>query len=117
MKVIANDPSIPDSYHLDNFNDLFSSLVTLFTLMVVNNWMVQVHMYVEIMDGNKYYRWFFVMFFYLSVVIGINIVVAFAIDMYTSVERLDNDRTDTLKLLEEELRPKKAIEVKKEREF
>ena len=26
MKVIANDPSIPDSSHLDNVNDLFSDL-------------------------------------------------------------------------------------------
>jgi hypothetical protein len=100
--AIIEDPGIPDTYHLDNFNDLLSSLVTLFTLMVVNNWMVQVQMYVSIM-GNSYWRWYFCFFFYFSVVIGINIVVAFAIDMYTSVERLDNDRTDTLKILEEEL--------------
>lgn len=33
---------IPSTYHLDNFNDFFSGLVTLFTLMVVNNWYVQV---------------------------------------------------------------------------
>ena len=42
LKEIESDSSIPDTYHLCNFNDLFSSLVTLFTLMVVNNWMVQV---------------------------------------------------------------------------
>ena len=40
LPVIAQDSSIPDNYHLDNFNDLVSSFVTLFTLMVVNNWMV-----------------------------------------------------------------------------
>lgn len=40
MQVFQDDSSIPDTYHLCNFNDLFSSLVTLFTLMVVNNWMV-----------------------------------------------------------------------------
>lgn len=34
--------TVPASYHLDNFNDFISSMVTLFTLMVVNNWMVQV---------------------------------------------------------------------------
>ena len=34
------DPSsgIPASYYLNNFNDLLSSYVTLFSLMVVNNW-------------------------------------------------------------------------------
>mmetsp|Transcript_25701 Transcript_25701/g.39518 ORF Transcript_25701/g.39518 Transcript_25701/m.39518 type:complete len:126 (-) Transcript_25701:312-689(-) len=40
MPILANDPSIPTTYFLDNFNDLLSSFVTLFTLMVVNNWMV-----------------------------------------------------------------------------
>ena len=40
MPEIENDPSIPVTYYLDNFNDMFSSFVTLFTLMVVNNWMV-----------------------------------------------------------------------------
>jgi hypothetical protein len=42
LPALLNDQSIPDNYHLDNFNDLLSSFVTLFTLMVVNNWMVQV---------------------------------------------------------------------------
>lgn len=103
LPVIQQDSSIPDTYHLDNFNDLISSLVTLFTLMVVNNWMVQVQMYVDIMDGNTYYRFYFVLFYLFSVVIGINIVVAFAIDMYASVERLDFEREKTLQLLEEEM--------------
>lgn len=103
LPVIQQDSSIPDTYHLDNFNDLLSALVTLFTLMVVNNWMVQVQMYVDIMNGNTFYRFFFAMFFFFSVVIGINIVVAFAIDMYASVERLDIERMKTLQMLEDEL--------------
>ena len=60
-------------------------------------------MYVDIMGGNTYYRFYFCFFFYFSVVIGINIVVAFAIDMYASVERLDIERNKTLKMLEDEL--------------
>lgn len=71
--------------------------------MVVNNWMVQVQMYVDIMDSNTYYRFYFCLFYYFSVVIGINIVVAFAIDMYSSVERLDIERIKTLQMLEQEL--------------
>ena len=39
---------IPELFHLDNFNDLFSSCMTLFTLMVVNNWMVQVSQYIYV---------------------------------------------------------------------
>ena len=43
------------------------------------------------------------MFYYFSVVIGINIAVAFAIDMYCSVIRLDEERMKTLSELEIEL--------------
>lgn len=95
MPVLERDPSIPSLYHLDNFNDLLSSIVTLFTLMVVNNWMVQVQMYTEVM-GSDVYRIYFCLFYYFSVVIGINVVVAFAIDMYSSVERLENERQKTI---------------------
>ena len=38
---------------------------------------------------NEYYKFYFALFYYFSVIIGINIAVAFAIDMYSSVERLD----------------------------
>jgi hypothetical protein len=85
---ITRDDSIPDNYALNNFNDLASSFVTLFTLMVVNNWMVTATMYVDI-TGTNYTRFFFVAFYYFCVLIGLNIVIAFAIDMYGSVERLD----------------------------
>lgn len=99
---INNDPSIPNTYHLMNFNDLLSSFCTLFALMVVNNWMVVVKVYTNTM-GSAWYEVFFGLFFYFSVVIGINIVVAFAIDMYSSVERLDHERIKTLDILQEEL--------------
>mmetsp|Transcript_13614 Transcript_13614/g.21303 ORF Transcript_13614/g.21303 Transcript_13614/m.21303 type:complete len:192 (+) Transcript_13614:1711-2286(+) len=102
MPAIMNDPSIPPTYFLDNFNDLASSFVTLFTLMVVNNWMVQVDMYVTVM-GSPFYRFYFGFFYYFSVIIGINIVVAFTLDMYSSVERLDQERLKTLEMLEDEL--------------
>ena len=70
----------------------------MFALMVVNNWQVIVGMYVNACD-TIYVRFFFVLFFYFSVVIGINITVAFVIDMYGSVERLDEDRSSTLEML------------------
>mmetsp|Transcript_25701 Transcript_25701/g.39519 ORF Transcript_25701/g.39519 Transcript_25701/m.39519 type:complete len:101 (-) Transcript_25701:3-305(-) len=59
-------------------------------------------MYVTVM-GSSYYRFFFGLFFYFSVIIGINIVVAFTLDMYSSVERLDEERIKTLEMLEDEL--------------
>ena len=99
---IDNDPGIPNTYHLMNFNDLLSSFCTLFALMVVNNWFVVVKVYTNTM-GSNWYQFYFGLFYYFSVVIGINIVVAFALDMYSSVERLDQERIKTLDILQEDL--------------
>lgn len=87
---IVHDASIPDNYYLVNFNDIVSAFVTLFILIVVNNWYVIVQMCVDIKDGNKYYRFYFIIFYYFGVIIGLNIIVAFAIDMYSAVSRLDD---------------------------
>eukprot|EP00501_MAST-03F_sp_TOSAG23-6_P000298 GSMAST32.ASY1.ANO1.305.1 assembled CDS len=49
----------PDAYYPNNFNDFASGLVTLFELLVVNNWFI-------IMDGfaaatgSDWSRWFFI---------------------------------------------------------
>ena len=64
--------------------------------------------------GSNYYRFYFGLFYYFSVVIGINIVVAFTIDMYSSVERLDQERTNTLELLREELAENNTIQSPRE---
>jgi cytochrome bd-type quinol oxidase subunit 2 len=107
-KFITEDSGIPDTYHLMNFNDMCSSYMTLFALMVVNNWMVITAMYVAASadDGynGKYARFYFGLFYYFAVIIGINITVAFIIDMYSSVERLDAERSKTLELLESEMK-------------
>jgi len=42
-----NMSGIPAIYMANNFNDLISSFVTLFSIMVVNNWFVTVNMYVQ----------------------------------------------------------------------
>lgn len=97
--IIGTD--IPTTYHLDNFNDFFSGLITLFTLMVVNNWYVQVQMFVLVQNNNLWYRFYFIAFWYFSVIIGINIFVAFALDMYASVERLDQERLKSLLNMEQ----------------
>lgn len=96
---------MPNDYNLVNFNDMISAFVTLWALMIVNNWMVIVSMYCQVM-GNNWYRLYFCIFYYFSVVIGINIIVAFAIDMYASVERLYQDRQKTLDNIELELHNK-----------
>ena len=102
---IVHDSSIPDNYVLVNFNDLLSGMVTLFILIVVNNWYVIVAMFVDIKNGNILYRAYFMIFYYFGVVIGLNIVIAFAIDMYSAVQRLDEqkekNREQLVKMAEE----------------
>ena len=82
-----------------NFNDLMSSLITLFVLIVVNNWYVIVAMCVDIKDGNTMVRYFFVVFYYFGVIIGLNIIIAFAIDMYAAVKRLEDQTEENRKYL------------------
>lgn len=96
---IVHDSSIPDNYYLINFNDLVSSYITLFILIVVNNWFVIVQMCVDIKGGNLYYRYFFVVFYYFGVIIGLNIIIAFAIDMYAAVQRLEDQKEANRKYL------------------
>ncbi len=59
-------------------------------------------MYCDVM-GSMYYQYYFGLFYYFSVIIGINVIVAFTLDMYASIERLDKDRTETLKGIEDDL--------------
>lgn len=78
---------IPDSYALMNFNDLVMGFVTLFTLMVVNNWFIIVEMFEEV-TGTFWSRFFFIFFYFFSVLVILNILVALSIDIYSSVESI-----------------------------
>jgi hypothetical protein len=73
-----------------NFNDLTLSMLTLFTLIIVNNWFVIVDMYADV-SGNNIVRVYFIVFYYFGVMVGINIVIAFAIDMFGAVTRMSED--------------------------
>ena len=104
--LVEGPYTVPASFHLVNFNDFFSSIVTLFTLMVVNNWMISVSQYTFVTTGtyNKnFVRFYFIAFYYFSVIIGINLVVAYVLDMYASTERLEADRLNTLKMMEQQM--------------
>ena len=58
--------------------------------MVVNNWMITVDMYVNLI-GSKLVLIYFVSFYGIAVLIGLNIMVCFAIDMYSAIRRLDTE--------------------------
>ncbi|KAL4464360.1 hypothetical protein ABPG73_017839 [Tetrahymena malaccensis] len=66
-------------YVLNNFNDQATSLVLLFELLIVNNWMLNVQAH-QIIMGTKNVRYFFILWYIVSVVVCMNIMVAFIID-------------------------------------
>ena len=91
QEIRSNDGT-PDNWALNNFNDMANSYLVLFELIVVNNWMITTEMYVQISNS----RWvlvYFVSFYFIAVLIGMNILVCFAIDMYASIRRLDNEQS------------------------
>jgi site-specific recombinase len=75
-----------------------SSIVTLFALMVVNNWYVIVSMYATV-SNTVQVRWFFLAFYYFGVLIGVNIIIGFAIEMYGAVKRIEEENTRIADLL------------------
>jgi len=99
--LIAINDGIPSDFVLMNFNDLFSSIITLFVLMIVNNWYVIVDMIVMFMDGQTIYRYYFLIFYYFAVIIAVNILMAFAIDIYAVVEKVDDKHEENQTLIYE----------------
>ena len=87
QSVLEADPGTVEYYWLLNFNDFCSGLVTLFQIMVVNNWWVTTDMYCSVMQS----RWpivFFASFWIFSVLILLNIVTASVIDVYSTSEEV-----------------------------
>lgn len=99
-------------FTLMNFNDVFSSLVTLFALMIVNNWYVMVNQTCAYM-GNINYRLYFYAFYYVGVIIATNILVAFAIDIYSVVCRLDDSRHANKEIIKKMLEDHERMEAEK----
>lgn len=109
---INNDQSVPSGFVLMNFNDLISAFVTLFALVVVNNWYVIVNVNVAAKGGNELWRLYFMVFYYFGVIIGLNILVAFAIDMYGAVLRLDESYCSNQRYLTALAKRKEKIKAK-----
>lgn len=69
-----------DHYCRNNFNDLVSSMVTLFELMVVNQWHVLTEGHVLV--TSRVARIFFFVFHFLCVIVVLNIFSAFVIEAF-----------------------------------
>jgi len=96
--AIINDSSLPPDFVLMNFNDILSSFVTQYALVIVNNWYVIVDANTNA-AGSAWFRLYFLVFYYFGVLVGVNILVSFAIDMYSAVSRLDDISTSNERFL------------------
>jgi two pore calcium channel protein len=76
---------IPPLYYLMNFNDFPSCMVTLFHIMIVNNWYITCNMFV-LVKGNNWPRCFFVAFWVIVVLIMLNLVISFILEIYSETE-------------------------------
>ena len=71
-----------------NMNDLVAAMITLFALMVVNNWFVIVYTFTALKPNGNYYRWYFVAWYIICANLMITIVVAFVLDMYSNMDSI-----------------------------
>jgi two pore calcium channel protein len=79
---IKNDASLPPNYVLNNFNDFAGGLLTLFELVVLNNWQVVSQTFVDV--TSKVAHIYFVLFYFMSVLVVFNLMIAFIIDTFIS---------------------------------
>jgi hypothetical protein len=95
---LKNDQAIPLHYDLLNFNDYYSSWITLYSLLVVNNWQVICLMYENVV-GTRLVRIYFLSYYYCVVIIGMNILLANTIDMYAAVKRMEMKTAENVEIL------------------
>lgn len=90
-------------YYLNNFHNLPRAYVTLFELMVVNNWHIIMEGYASV-SGSDWSRLFF-MSFYLFTMVVVTIIVAFILEafLFRIEYKQKMNKDDELKVLSEEV--------------
>ena len=68
-----------------NFNDFMMSMVTLFHILVINNWFITCNMCCEIYDST-WPRLYFISFWIVTVLIMVNLVISFVLEIYAEMD-------------------------------
>ncbi|KAH9107046.1 hypothetical protein AeMF1_017504 [Aphanomyces euteiches] len=89
----ANSSYAAAGYAANNFNDLSSGMVTLFELLVVNNWFVIVEGHVLV--TSLWARLFFVAFWLTGVIMTLNLIVASILDAFSKEYAAAYDKLKT----------------------
>lgn len=96
------DTEIGPTYMWLNFNDFASGLITLFSMMLFNNWQFIWGQFNFAIENDLITNGFFLSFMAISQYVILNILMAFIIDVYTSIEdqvRKEKDEKEALVLL------------------
>ncbi|KAL8506571.1 hypothetical protein ACS0TY_017457 [Phlomoides rotata] len=102
--VNAGNPNLSETdlddndYLLFNFNDYPNGMITLFNLLVMGNWQAWMQSY-EVLAGTAWTHVYFVSFYLITVLLLLNLVVAFVLEAFfaemdlESSEKSDNAET------------------------
>jgi two pore calcium channel protein len=87
-------------YYPLNFNDFTGGVVTLFVILVGNDWHVVMEGFVVV--TSEWSRYFFIVYWVLAVVVLLNLFVAFVIEAYFKIEdELALERLRRLRFVEQ----------------
>ncbi|KAJ7948316.1 Two pore calcium channel protein 1 [Quillaja saponaria] len=84
-----------DDYLLFNFNDYPNGMVTLFNLLVMGNWQAWMQSYMEL-TGTYWTLVYFVSFYLITVLLLLNLVVAFVLEAFFAELELETSETNEL---------------------
>lgn len=76
-----------NDYWLNNFDNLHTAMVTLFELMVVNNW--PINMEAAVAATTVWARFYYLAWYAVSVIVVINVLVAFLLDSFATRQALN----------------------------
>lgn len=92
--VYAGNPTLEETdlfnndYLLFNFNDYPSGMVTLFNLLVMGNWQIWMESYRQL-TGSSWSLIYFVSFYLISVLLLLNLIVAFVLEAFFAEMELE----------------------------
>ncbi|CAL5336756.1 unnamed protein product [Camellia sinensis] len=87
-----NDFLDKGSYLLFNFNDYPNGMVTLFNLLIMGNWQAWMQSYKEL-TGTSWAYAYFVSFYLVTVLLLLNLVVAFVLEAFFAEMDLETSET------------------------
>jgi hypothetical protein len=85
---LNQDTEIGGDYIWLNFNDFSCGLITLFSMQLFNNWQFIWEQFNFMIEDNARTNLFFLSFMVMATYVIINILMAFVIDVFTSIEEV-----------------------------